>query len=133
MLADLSSIILLAICGCSTGKMITVPLDSTPLSEIDATVIVFHDQGYPYDFPLYIGKERIGTVTSETPLKFMVTPGSHDLHSEAPSAVDRVEKHSFEAGKIYHMQIRIIHGFWISSVKIEMTSERASYEVRSYK
>jgi len=124
-------IVLFFLSGC--GKMITVPLNQTPLSKNEATVIVFHEQGFTDEFKIFLDREPIGIVTSEKPLKFSVTPGEHELHTEVTAAVDRITKQLYEAGKTYYMRIWLDIGFFISSIRIDPTHERESYQVRSHR
>ena len=113
--------------------MITVPIDQTPLSESKATVIIFHDQGFIDDFKVFLDREQIGIVTAKKPLKFSVTPGEHEMHSEVTGLVDRVTKQLFEEGKTYYMRLWLDFPRLafppIASVRIERTYERESYEV----
>ncbi|MBU1565282.1 MAG: hypothetical protein KJ630_06605 [Proteobacteria bacterium] len=123
---------LLILSGC--GKMITVPLDPTPISTNDATVIIYHEQGFSDNFQIFLDKAPVGFVTSEKPLKISITPGEHELHTVAGGfIIDRVTKQLFEAGKIYYMRIWLDIGMWVSSIRIDPTEAKDKYEVRSHK
>ncbi len=117
--------------GC--GTIIKVPIDSSPLSVNKATVIIIHEQGFTDEFKVFLDRKPIGIVTSEVPLKIAVTPGFHDFHVELICSIDRITNQYYEAGKTYYMRIWFDMGMWVSSVRIEPTYERESYEVRSYK
>jgi len=125
----ISSLILLS--GC--GTMITVPIDQTLIEEDKATIIVFHEQGFTDEFKVYFDREPVGVVTSESPLKLSVNEGEHEIHTEVTAAIDRVTKKIYEAGKVYYMKIWLDMGMWVSSIRIDPTNERASYNVKSHK
>lgn len=126
-------LMLLALFLSGCGTMITVPLDSTLISEEEATVIVFHEQGFNDEFKIFLDRKPIGIVTSEVPLKFSVTPGEHEIHSEVTAAIDRITKQTFRAGETYYMLIWLDIGTWASSIRIDRTNKRDSYTVRSHK
>ena len=128
--AIVSIILLLFLNGCG-GKMITVPLDPSPLSTEEATVTIFHDQGFIDNFKIFLDDELIGHVTSEVHLKYSVVPGEHELHSEVGVAIDRVTKMDFEAGQTYYMRLWMDFGMFVSSVRIDPVEAIDSYEVRS--
>lgn len=118
--------------GC--GKMITVPLDPAPLSNNDATVIIYHDQGYNFNFEIFLDKTPVGFVTSEKPLKISVTPGEHELHGDIFGPYSRrITKQSFEAGRVYYMRLWFDHGVFVSSIRVDPTEAKEKYEVRSLK
>lgn len=123
--------LLLSLSGC--GKMITVPLDTTLLSEEEATIIIFHDQGFTDEFKIFLDKKQIGIVTSEKPLKFSVEPGEHELYTEVAVAIDRITKQMYEAGKTYYMRLWLDIGFFVSSIRIDPIEKKESYKVRSHK
>ena len=83
--------------GC--GTMITVPIDSTTLSEEKSTLIIYHEQGFTDQFKVFLDRRLIGQVTSEKPLKIAVEPGKHDLYVEVPVAIDRITTQVFDKGK----------------------------------
>ena len=126
-------LMLLALFLSGCGTMITVPLDSTLISEEEATVIVFHEQGFADEFKIFLDRKPVGIVTSEQPLKFSVTPGEHEIHSEVTAAIDRITKQTFRAGETYYMLIWLDIGTWASSIRIDRTNKRDSYTVRSHK
>jgi len=70
---------LLALTGC--GTMITVPINQTLVNEEEATIIVFHEQGFVDEFQVFLDREPVGIVVSEKPLKLSVTAGEHELHT----------------------------------------------------
>lgn len=124
--------VLFLLSGC--GKMITVPLDPAPLSNNDATVIIYHEQGFTDNFQIYLDKVPVGFVTSERPLKISVTPGEHELHTVVSGPViDRITKQLFEAGKTYYMRIWLDMGMFTGSIRIDPTEPKDKYEVRSHK
>jgi len=123
-------ITLLALTGC--GTMITVPIDQTLINNEEATIIILHEQGFVDEFQVFLDREPVGIVVSEKPLKLSVTPGEHELHTEVTAAIDRVTKKVYEAGKVYYMRIWLDIGMWVSSIRIDPTNERKSYEVKSH-
>lgn len=123
-------ITILALTGC--GTMITVPIDQTLIDKEEATIIILHEQGFVDEFQVFLDREPVGTVVSEKPLKLSVTPGEHELHTEVTAAIDRVTKKVYEAGKVYYMRIWLDIGMWVSSIRVDPTNERESYEVRSH-
>ena len=124
--------VLFLLSGC--GKMITVPLDPAPLSNNDATVIIYHEQGFTDNFQIFLDKTSVGFVTSEKPLKISVTPGEHELHTVVGgNVIDRVTKKLFEAGKVYYMRVWLELGMFVSSIRIDPVEAKDKYEVRSHK
>ncbi len=124
--------VLFLLSGC--GKMITVPLDPAPLSNNDATVIIYHDQGYNFNFEIFVDKAPVGFVTSEKPLKISVSPGEHELHGDIFGPYSRrITKQLFEAGRIYYMRLWFDHGVFVSSIRVDPTEATDKYEVRSLK
>jgi len=120
----------LIVTGC--GTMITVPIDQTLIEEDKATVIVFHEQGLTNKFPIYFDKEHVGDVTSEKPLKLSVIAGEHEMYTKVAVVIDRVTKKVYEAGEVYYMRLWFDQGVWVSSIRIDPTYERLSYEVNSH-
>ena len=118
------------ISGC--GRLISVPIDQKSLSEDKATLIVYHEQGFPY-FKVFMDRQFIGQVTSENPLKIMVEPGQHDLYVELPMAIDRITTQTFEKGKVYYMKIWLDIGMWVNSIRIDPSNKIDTYTVRSHK
>jgi len=123
-------IMLLTLTGC--GTMITVPIDQSLINDKEATIIILHEQGFVDEFQVFLDREPIGIVVSEKPLKLSVTPGEHELHTEVTAAIDRVTKKVYEAGKVYYMRIWLDIGMWVSSIRVDPTHERKSYEVKSH-
>jgi len=121
---------LLALTGC--GTMITVPINQTLVNEEEATIIVFHEQGFVDEFQVFLDREPVGIVVSEKPLKLSVTAGEHELHTEVTGTIDRVTKMEYEAGKVYYMRIWLDIGAWVSSIRTDRTYERQSYKVKSH-
>ncbi len=117
--------------GC--GKMITVPIDSSLISEDEATVIIYHDQGYRDQFRIFLDKEQIGFVNAETPLKFSVSPGQHTLNSKYPMVIGRVTSKTFEAGKTYFFRVWMDVGYWVSSLRVDLNQKIESYKVKSFR
>jgi hypothetical protein len=117
--------------GC--GTMITVPIDSTPLTKEKSTLIVYHEQGFTEEFKVFLDRKHIGQVTSEKPLKIAVEPGKHDLYVEFPVAIDRITTQTFEKGETYYMKIWFERGMWVSSIRIDPSNQIESYKVRIHR
>ena len=124
-------ITILSLTGC--GTMITIPIDQSLIEEDKATIIVFHEQGFTDEFKVFFDREPVGTVTSESPLKLSVTAGEHEIHTEVTTVIDRVTKQIYEEGKVYYMRLWLDMGMWVSSIRIDPTDERKSYEVKSHR
>lgn len=123
---------LLILSGC--GKKITVHLDPAPISTSEATVIIFHEQGFTDNFEIYLDKAPVGFVTSEKPLKISVTPGEHELHTVVFGPfIRRITKQLFEAGRTYYMRVWLDMGVFVSSIRIDPTEAKDKYEVLSSK
>ena len=121
----------LSLTGC--GTIITVPIDQSLISTDQSTLIVYHEQGFTDEFQVFIDEINIGKITSETPLKLEVKPGSHKLHVEVLVAIDRITEHFFEKGKTYYMKIWLDIGMWVSSIRIDTVQKLQNYEVRSHR
>lgn len=117
--------------GC--GTTLTVPLDTSLMNQEKATIIIFHEQGFTDEFKVFLNREPVGVVTSEMPLKLSVIPGVHELHTEVTAVIDRVTKKTFEPGKVYFMKIWLDMGMWVSSIRIDPTYERETYNVISHR
>lgn len=115
------------------GTRITVPLDSAPLSADKATLVIYHEQGFTDEFQVYMDNNLLGQVTSEKPLKVAIEPGKHELFVKVPVAIDRITTKEFAKGETYYMKIWLDMGFWVSSIRIDPTSEVPSYSVKSYR
>ncbi|MBU0682523.1 MAG: DUF2846 domain-containing protein [Proteobacteria bacterium] len=121
-------LLVLGLSGCVHIR--NVALNATPLSATEATVIVFHELGYRDTFEVFLDRKSVGRVSSEKPLKFTVSPGVHELHTEVNAAIDRVGQYSFEAGQVYYMRIWLDMGVFVNSIRIGPTDARKSYIVR---
>lgn len=114
--------------------MITVPIDQTVINPEEATVIIYHEQGFTDEFKVFLDKTKlVGIVTAETPLRFSVSPGEHELHTEVTMAIDRVIKQKFIAGAAYYFTLWLDMGMWVSSIRITPTESTGSYQVNSYR
>jgi hypothetical protein len=123
--------VLFLLSGC--GTVITVPIDSTSLSEEKSTLIVYHEQGFTDEFKVFLDKQMIGYVTSEKPLKTEVDPGKHELYVEVPMVIDRITTQTFEKGKTHYMKIWLDMGMWVSSIRIDPANKVDTYQVRSHR
>ncbi len=127
-----SVLIVLLLSGC--GTMITVPIDPEPLSKEKSTLIIYHEQGFTDNFPVFLDKKLLGHVTSETPLKVQVEPGPHEIYTEVPmNVIDRIDSFLAEKGKTQFFKIRLQLGMWVSSIWTEQTPQVLSYKVRSHR
>jgi len=124
-------LVVVMLSGC--GTIITVPIDSTPLSKDKATLILYNEQGFPDDFQLVVDKEVVGHISPETPLKVEIEPGSREMYIEVSMLIRRITVKTFEAGKVYYMKLicRIIP--FASDVSIEPSEKITNYKVRSHK
>ena len=87
--------------GC--GTVISVPIDSTPISQDKATLIIYHEQGLRNNFMVFIDHKPVGIVTSEKPLKIAVEPGKHDLYIEVDQ-YNEVTTQMFNKNQTYYMK-----------------------------
>ena len=129
-------LIALFIGGC--GTTITVPIDQTLISRDKATVIVFNDSGVTLGVPLEVSIDNnvTGIVTPETPLKIEVEEGDHELYVKRPPGTMMIQRKtlkSFYSGKVYYMNVWLDAGMWVSSIRIDPTYKRDSYDVYSYR
>ena len=70
-------LLIVLLTGC--GTIITVPIDSTPLSKDKATLILQNEQGFRDDYQLVVDKQIVGHISPEKPLKVAIQPGSHEM------------------------------------------------------
>ncbi|WKJ91438.1 hypothetical protein QZJ86_04710 [Methylomonas montana] len=118
--------------GC--GSIITVPIDPNPISTDKSTLIIYHEQGFTDEFPVFLDKKPLGHVTSETPLKVEVEPGSHEIYTQVPmNVIDEINNFVAENGKTHFFKIRLELGMWVSNIWTELSPEITSYQVRSHK
>jgi hypothetical protein len=117
--------------GC--GTTISVPIDSTLISNDKATLIFYNEQGFTDDFKLVVDKKVVGHISPETPLKLEIEPGNHELYVEVPMLIRRITVKAFDAGKVYYMKLvcRIIP--FASDVRLEPSEKITSYNVKSHK
>lgn len=114
--------------GC--GTVITVPIDSTPLSKDKATLIIYHEQGLRNNFNVSIDHKPVGIVTSEKPLKIAVEPGKHDLYIVVDE-YNEVTTQMFNKNEIYYMKT------WIDisnpiSLRIEATEKIDTFKGKKF-
>ena len=121
---------LLFLSGCASKTLITVPLDSTPLSEEKATLIIFTEETFPKEFKLMLDQQFIGMLNPVFPLKFEIEPGFHEIYAEVPMLIDRITTYEFDEGKTYYMKLWLEHGMWAGSVRIDPTYTIDGYEVK---
>lgn len=136
--------ILIFISGC--GKIITVPIDSTPLVKDKSTLIIYTSKNDSKScsacintvFPskLSIDNHFVGQITPEEPLKIAIEPGKHDLYVESESGdYNQVLSHRFERNEVYllraWLEIRVQPKEIL--VKLEESDKIDSYQVRSHK
>jgi hypothetical protein len=125
------SVILSLLVGCST--IITVPVDATPLSDDESTLVIYHEQGINDEFKVYVDNQLQGTVTSEKPLKIKVNPGKHQLYADA-GLIRQISNFTFEKGEVYFLKVWVDFGDrFVGSTKIEPSSKIEKYVVRSFK
>ena len=117
--------------GC--GTIITVPIDQSLISGDEATVIIYHDEGYTDKFKVFLDRNPIGVVISEKPLKFSIPGGEHEIHTEVTGAIDRVTKQFYEVGKVYYLKIWLDFGMWVHSIRISPAPPIKRYDVRSHR
>ncbi len=114
--------------------MITVPIDPAPLSKDKSTLIIYHEQGFTDNFPVFLDKKPLGKVTSETPLKIQVEPGPHEIYTQVSmNVIDEINSFVAEKGKTHFFKIRLELGMWVSNIWTEQTPQVASYKVRSHR
>ena len=136
--------ILISITGC--GRIITVPIDSTPLVKDKSTLIIYTSKNDSKScsacvnavFPskLSIDNHFVGKITPEEPLKIAVEPGKHDLYIESESDdYNQVLSHLFERNEVYLLRAWIEIRFQPKEirVKLEESEKIDSYNVRSHK
>jgi hypothetical protein len=124
------SVLLLS--GC--GTIITVPIDPAPLSKDKSTLVIYHEQGFTDNFPVFLDKKPLGNVTSETPLKIQVEPGPHEIYTQVPmNVIDEINNFVAEKGKTHFFKIRLELGMWVSNIWTEQTPQVACYKVRSHR
>lgn len=117
--------------GC--GTMITVPIDSTPLSKDKPTLIIYHEQGLAYEFKVSIDRKPVGKVTSENPLKIAVEPGKHDVFIEVDE-YNGIITETFNKSQTYYMKTWLdFSNIKFISIKIEPTDKIDTYKVKSFK
>lgn len=128
------SIILLStlfLCGCISWKAITVPIDSTPLSEDKATLIIYTEETMVLDgYNIFIDRQLVGKIYPEKPLKFEIEPGYHELNSSEAMAIDRITTQEFDKGKTYFMKVWRDYGLWVGSIRIDPTYKIDSYDTK---
>lgn len=129
------------ISGCGT---LTVPIDSTPLSNEKSTLIIYsHPKenkcgsqcvNSPLAGGVLIDGNFVGQVTPKQPLKVAVTTGKHDVYIERESdKINGVVTLFFHAGEVYFLRtwIEIVVESMFSSpftLKIEQTEKISGYE-----
>jgi len=127
-------LLILAVLLSGCGTKIIIPIDDTQLNEDEATVIIYHEQGFSDEFTVLLDKTTpVGIVTAERPLKFSVAPGEHELHTEIAMVIDRVTKMNFYAGKTYFFKIWLDLGMWVHSIRISPAVAIKEYLVVSHR
>jgi hypothetical protein len=116
--------------GCTTD--IHIPLDGTPLSATEATVIVWLDQKpllINEDVPLMLDGTEMGRVKAKKPLKFTANPGKHKIYGSLPLLIiDRALDVEFKAGEVYYYRLWGKAGWWVSSIYITPAEKAPFYD-----
>jgi hypothetical protein len=117
--------------GCITPKHITLPLDTSLISDEEATIIIFNDQLNRGDYTVLLDGQPVGKVSGGVPLKISVKPGEHTLNTNKKlyfkGLINRQAKKNFEAGKVYYFRLWYELGIYASSIWIDEVSPRNSY------
>jgi hypothetical protein len=113
----------LLLSGC--GTMITVPIDPEPLSKEKSTLIIYHEQGFIDNFPVFLDKKPLGNVTSETPLKVQVEPGPHEIYTLVPrNVIDQIDRFVAEKGKTQFFKIRLEPSLGLENILTEQVIDK---------
>ncbi len=116
--------------SCTAINPIRIPLNGTPLSNDQATVIIWMDQepnsinGY---LPIAVNGRVVGKVSPSIPLKFASSPGYHRIHTISDAA-DHVNEVDFKPGEVYFYRLWKKHGFWTSGYFISPTTPSRYYD-----
>ena len=125
------AVMFLAGCG-NSFKTVTIPIDSTSLSEDKATIIIFQDTPKiitetTMKYEIIMDEKHLGFVEAEKPFKIAIEPGFHELNT-VTFYIDRITKQQFIAGQTYYFRLWTEYGIWVVSVWLQPTYKRDSYE-----
>lgn len=116
--------------GC-TNK-INIPLDATPLSSDQSTIVVWMDQKpmlINQDVPMFMDGNEVGTVGAKKPLKFSVTPGEHKMYASLDGPIiDRELKIITKPGEVNFYRVYLKCGMWVCSVYTASTPKSTHYD-----
>lgn len=117
------------IVGCTNA--IRIPLDGTPLSNNQSTVIIWMDQKpllINHDVLISVDGNEIGTLTAKLPLKFAISPGHHRLYGSVPLAIRRQIEIDLKPGEVYFYRTYIECGMWVCSIYTSPTEPSTYYD-----
>jgi hypothetical protein len=111
---------------------IHIPLDGTPLSATEATVIVWLDQKpmlINSDVPIFVDGIEMGRIKAKKPLKFTTSPGKHRIYGSLPSLIiRRALDVEFKASEVYYYRVWFKAGWWVSSIYISPATKAPFYD-----
>ena len=121
---------LLLLVGCTHA--IRIPLDGTPLSKDQSTVVIWMDQKpmlINEDVPLFFDSRRVGKVSAKVPLKFQTNPGRHTIYASLSGIIiDRIIEVDLKPGEVTFYRTYVQCGMWVCSVYTSPTKPSPYYD-----
>ncbi len=118
------------IVGCTNA--IRIPLDGSPLSNNQSTVIVWMDQKpmlINEDVAIFVDGIEVGKISAKLPLKFATSPGHHRIYGSLPGPIiDRAIEIDLKPGEVYFYRTYTKLGMWVGSVYMSPTEPSTYYD-----
>lgn len=123
-------ILLSSLQGCTEN--IRIPLDYTPLSSDQSTIVVWMDQKpmlFNQDVPILIDGIEVGILGAKKPLKITTSPGEHIIYGSLEGMViDRELKINLKPGEVSFYRVYLKCGMWVCSVYTASTLASTHYD-----
>ena len=126
------------IVGCTNAILIRIPLDGTPLSNNQSTVIVWMDQKpmlIEGEVLIFVDGNEIGTISPRVPLKFAINPGHHRIYGSMRSFlfIRRQIEIDLKPGEVYFYRTYVQCGMWVCSIYTLPTEPSTYYDSVTHK
>ena len=125
------------IVGCTNAIPIRIPLDGTPLSNNQSTVIVWMDQKpWLINAPvlIFVDGSEVGTISAKVPLKFAINPGHHRIYGSVGFLfIRRQIEIDLKPGEVYFYRTYAQCGMWVCSIYTLPTEPSTYYDTVIHK
>ena len=124
--------------GCvNQARTMKVEIDSSPVANSTATVILYHQsnyqEGFLNEYPITVDGSLEGTVIAEQPLKLSLNEGIHTLLTNSFGLKSKGVTQRFKAGKVYFFSVQKKYSTFYDTLVIAPSEEVQYYEIISHR